>query len=410
VTRFGALLKDAEALDQFAAMSASALPLYREAQAATSVYELRAMLAATQPTSYLEPASKVDPQPIAGARAWLPATMPDDVGATWDWGAAAAERVTRLMLRAVSQAPATYNDLREALHTRVGRIQAARRALDARLRETAPGTGPISEAQAAAAIDAAYAALSLSEALAAQVRGAATDFATTWLAKPQRSGEVLRAALCVEVADGVGATPASPAAGPLFDFMRVGIGRTPNLLARAFAEAELAEAAEGAGVVNANDILYGTRLSHFAAFGRPEWRAWDWMWGRLHAVTYLGEILQMSPPDVDAVAAAVISAEGRTVEDVEAQIPEVLGLSATALLDELRDQQVLAPALDAIFELLSSAAATAPPVPRPVAGGGRWAADLFSRHPKPMAFGRKCARWGVASLGFYRKLWRQTRR
>ena len=26
-----------------------------------------------------------------------------------------------------------------------------------------------------------------------------------------------------------------------------------------------------------DDILYGTRLNHFAAFADPDWRDWDWM-------------------------------------------------------------------------------------------------------------------------------------
>ena len=37
--------------------------------------------------------------------------------------------------------------------------------------------------------------------------------------------------------------------------------------------------------------LYGTRMMHFAAFGLPEWRAWDWTAGRLDAQVHLARAL-----------------------------------------------------------------------------------------------------------------------
>jgi hypothetical protein len=133
----------------------------------------------------------------------------------------------------------------------------------------------------------------------------------------------------------------------------------------------------------ASNILYGSRLGHFAAFGREVWRAWDWMWGRLNAAVHLGALLELSAEDINAIADLILAAEGWTRDALIAEIPLVVAATAENLTDAMRQDGLMLPAADAMFGLLGSQIATAPTAP----AAARWVAVLCARETPPAVHG-----------------------
>ncbi|MDD7942942.1 DUF3376 domain-containing protein [Actinomycetospora lutea] len=56
--------------------------------------------------------------------------------------------------------------------------------------------------------------------------------------------------------------------------------------------------------------LYGTQMGHFGAFGDPEWRDWDWAWGRLDAAATLANALRATPQQIRDLQASIWVREG----------------------------------------------------------------------------------------------------
>jgi len=67
--------------------------------------------------------------------------------------------------------------------------------------------------------------------------------------------------------------------------------------------------------------LWGTQLGHFAAFGRPEWRDHDWLWGRLDGAAHLVRLL------ISEAAETVKDPEG-VVESIQRSILTTKGTNA----------------------------------------------------------------------------------
>jgi predicted acylesterase/phospholipase RssA len=400
VGRFQALIEPAAAANLTATVTGAdaLMPYYRQARAAAAVYEVIDLVnGAPDRDGFLNPVQQVDTAPVISApQAWLPVSMPAAIPQTWDWGLAAAERLLRLLLRTVRLDDLVLDGVRRALDNAVQRVVAVRQAVAAELPSSAPQKVPWqpTAVEAATLISDVYAALDVPSVLNDLVTSAVTAFCA---AVPGGADQltVLRAALCLEVLDGVSGLPADFRPSPIFDFLRFGISRIPPILATA------GSAASAAG------ILYGTRLHHFAAFVRPAWRKWDYMWGRLHAAIHLGELLELRPGQVEEIITAIIAAEGTTVDAVTAEIGKVLSLGSGELNTVLRSDDIARPAVDAVLALLNSDRRTSPPVPDAVASGGKWISALTARHPGSVGAGRRTVRILVSPLR--RFLWSKLR-
>ena len=162
-------------------------------------------------------------------------------------------------------------------------------------------------------LDNAYAALGAGTALASIVAGAAQAYADGRLGAPDRAPDVLAAALAVEVSNGAGSLP-DDSPRPVFDFARFGLGNPPPLLRDAY---DSAMTGPDGTPNDPNNILYGTRLNHFAAFADPDWRDWDWMWGRMNALARLARLLGLNDDEVNDLTKAILAAEGRQLPGVQ---------------------------------------------------------------------------------------------
>jgi predicted acylesterase/phospholipase RssA len=408
VKRFGGLIasigKDtfAEALE----LAAGALQLYRQSRAAAGVYEIRDAVA--RPGAYLDPVTDVDPEAVlAASRPWLPDEFPRALPPQWTWGLAAADRTVAVMLRTLAQDSGVADDVRAALSGLKQKIAAVRVAVINELSSGAlPTEGPEAVGAAAALADRIYAELDIPARLAALVNEAAATFAAATLGDEALGLQVLQAALCIEVINGAGGVPAETKQRPIFDFIRMGISEAPQVLETAVASA-LAGTGGGAALPPSN-ILYGTRLSHFAAFGRKEWRAWDWMWGRLHAAMHLGRLLELSPDEIDEIVKEIAVAEDTSIDEVNHRIAEVVKASSEELIATIEADGLLPAAADAVLALLGSTVVTSPPVPGPVRGIGGWAYALSARRPTGLSIGKKALRGLLAIPRWY--MWRRLTR
>jgi len=380
------------------AAASSLLPYYREARAAAATYETADLVnAAPGRGGFLDPAHRADVTPVTStAQLWLPDSMPAGMPATWEWGLAAAERILRLLLRAVRSKETVPDGTRAAIDEAVHKVVAVRKAVAKKLSDYQPPTAPWQPTAAAAAklINEVYDELEVPAALHDLVTSAADAFAS---AMPGVAAlTAVQAGLCLEVLDGASGLPADFRPSPVFEFLRFGISQMPDMLAPPNPPAD------------GKDILYGTRLSHFAAFVRPEWREWDWMWGRVHAAVHLGQLLGLSAGQVDEMVIAILAAEGWTAGEVRTQAEEVLKLTTADIYAQLRADDTVRLALDAVFALLNSGRRTSPKVPDAVASAGKWISALVAAHPGKVGPVRRLVRipaWPARVL-----VWLKTRK
>lgn len=212
-------------------------------------------------------------------------------------------------------------------------------------------------------------------ALALIVGGEAQVYADVQLGDPDRAPDVLAAALALEVSNGSGSLP-DESARPIFGFARIGLDKPPPLLQAAYNSALQGPDRKPN---DPNNILYGTRLNHFAAFADPDWRAWDWMWGRMDALAHLAVLLGLTEDEVNDLTNAILAAEDRQLSAVQAGIGTVINLTGTQLRDYLRSAGRFPPALDALFDFIRSQAATNPQLRKETENLGQIASDLFAR-------------------------------
>jgi predicted acylesterase/phospholipase RssA len=387
------------------------LGLYRESRAVAGVYEALDALAGAD--GYLNAQPGIEPEAVlAGPRRWLPDDLPrEELPAQWTWGLAAAGRAVTVMLRSLAQDDDAPDALRSHL-SRISRQIAAVRSAVMSAFAAAPPREDVPSAGLAAAvadlIDRTFDELGVPAVLAEQVNEAARAFAAAKLRDQSQAVKVLQAALCLEVINGAGGVPAQTKAAPIFDFIRLGPSKAPDSL-RAGIEAALAAASAAAGrPATMSDILYGTRLSHFAAFGRADWRAWDWMWGRIHAAVHLGTLLGLSETDINELTGHIITAEGRTIADVSDQISDVITATSARLIADLEADGLLPLTTDAVLSLLGSSRQTFPEVPRAMRTIGGWANALGAHHPTGLSPLRRAAR--IAAWPFRAYAWRKLAR
>jgi hypothetical protein len=233
---------------------------------------------------------------------WLPQTFDDSVQ-PWTWGISVAERSARLLLRSLrdrsQQEPACAAAIPN-LSAHLGRIVAMRDAFEAeigsRLRRLTGATGDLQELDdGALTIEAnnVFGDLQMRERLGELMR----DVFETYRQATEVPVETTREACCaIEVIGGALTGPQSFTRAPDFRFLRLG----PDV------DGSLAPGLKQLGGAK----LYGTAANHFGAFGRQEWRAWDWMWGRLDAVAHLCRLLMEGAEDAD------VEAEIRKLQDL----------------------------------------------------------------------------------------------
>jgi predicted acylesterase/phospholipase RssA len=385
-------------LDQGRRLASAGFPLYREARLGTGVYQV--LDATARPERFISSAGEVLPSDVRELpRQWLPDAFPTALPERWTWGLAAAKRTVAVLLRSLADDDEVPDGLRVELSRVKREVAAVDAAVGQRLAEADLGVlpGPDSVRAAAALADDTFAALAVPEVLGGLLRAAVAAYARDTLGDESQAFRVLEAALCVEVVNGAGGLPVETRSRPLFDFVRMGVSQTPRRFARAFAAAQ----ADAAGDA---DVLYGTRLGHFAAFGLAAWREWDWLWGRLHAVMHLGRLLDLEEDVVDELLGLVLAAEGTTPEEVEAGVAAVFAAREADLLDEMRAAGIFPPAADAVLALLGSSLETEPRMPDAVRRLGGLTASLAGRRPVPGRWVVRGARVLVAPLR--RRWWR----
>lgn len=396
VSRLKYLLDSAkpEHLAKAVTLATEGFQLYRQARAAAGCYQIGD--ATLPPEMFVTSPGEVVPTHVLGRTGWrwLPDRFPAELTSTWTWGLSAAQRLVAVLLRSLADDAEVSDQLRSTLSTLKLQVAAVNESVMHALRQaTLPDSDPLGAAQLA---DATFAGLRVPETLGRLVSEAVHGYAAHKLGEASRAIDVLLAALCIEVVNGAGGVPVETKARPLFDFRRMGVSDPPAVFADAVRDAQ---AALPGGGNRASDILYGTRLGHFAAFGRPEWRAWDWLWGRISAVVHLGRLLDLTPAEVDELVLAVVAAEGTSLEDLRSGIARVIGARQEDLLATMRADGILPSALDSVFALLNSTRETAPPLPHPVATAGRTASLLAARtHPPGGTLRQRIARGATAPI------------
>jgi hypothetical protein len=395
VTRFQRLLKDAGVLKESVEFASVGFVFYRENRAAAAIYEICDLVASRGTDSYLLPAEQVDPSTVRDRRPWLPDAFPSEVEEEWRWGLDAATRMISVFLRSLAHADEVDDDLRRSLTTVKLRVAAVREYVFDRIASgTLDADSSTLVADAAQLADDVFTAAEVPGKLGILIREAVDAYAEYGPDRHVEPVDVLHAALCVEVANGVGGAPVDIGTGPLFDFVRMGISSEPTLFTTARKQAQQRYAQEHNGQhAPASTILYGTRLNHFGAFGKREWRQWDWMWGRLHAVVHLATILGLRDTEVDQLAELIVRAEGYTPDQVARKLDDVVNTSGQQFMAELKAERIVAPALDAVFALFGSRRGTQPPLRAEL----RWPAALGARKAPPaMTAGQRVARFAAS--------------
>ena len=356
----------------------AAISLYQQSCAAAAIYQVRNVIVRSRPDGYIDPVSEVTGPGLDPAEhPWLPDAFPaaDAVlPTTWTWGVDAADRVVRTILRATSGGSG-LDQLREDLSKRLHQIAAIGQAVNEYLVSTTGEAASLSDQMVVGMLDDAYDTLQVAVALAPIVAGAAQAYADTQLGDPDRAPDIIAAALAVEVSNGAGSLP-DESARPIFRFLRVGLDNPPPLLQAAY---DSALKGPDGKPNDPNNILYGTRLNHFAAFADPDWRAWDWMWGRMNALAHLASLLGLTEAEVNDLTNAILVVEGRQLSAVQAGISTVMNLTGTQMRDYLRSAGRFPPALDALFGFIRSQAPTNPQLRKEIENLGQIASDLFAR-------------------------------
>jgi patatin-related protein len=364
----------------------AAISLYQQSCVAAAIYQVRDTIVRSRPDGYVDPVGEVpDPGLDPAGHPWLPDTFPAAgaaLPATWKWGVDAADRVVRTILRATRD-ESGLDQLRQDLSKRLHQIAAIGQAVDEYLVSTTQESASLSDQMVLGRLDAAYDTLQVGAALAPIVAGAAQAYAGVPLGDPDRAPDVLAAALAVEVSNGAGSLP-DDSARPIFRFVRMGLDKPPPPLQAAY---DSALKGPDGKPNDPNNILYGTRLNHFAAFADPDWRAWDWMWGRMNALAHLASMLGLTDDEVNDLTNAILAVEGRQLSAVQASISTVMNLTGTQMRDDLRSAGRFPPALDALFDFIRSQAPTNPQLRTEIEKLGQIASDLFARsgHTGPVS-------------------------
>jgi predicted acylesterase/phospholipase RssA len=349
----------------------------------------------------IDTARQVCVPPLSGIRPadgplWVPPlSFPAAVEAPeWRWGTAVADRCVRLLTQhlhtwstsqrqAAGAEEASTVEVGHALGelSRVrGAVTALRDFINKRVIE-APDEDPrtLLDALNGATAEAAGPAV-----LHALMRHAAHHYAQARTDLPVEALDIMRAMLAVEVM-----TQAVAGRLPLqrparFDLVRMG----PDVDSPGIQPPPLA--GEDQPRPFGDWKLYGTQLDHFGAFGRPEWRAHDHLWGRLDGAAHLVRVLSRdtdSPLRDENLAQAAIAAAQQAVLDeeqtdraaVQAQLVQVSNMDTKSTLDAFRDSSAGRQAAeDIVADALRMLEVRAPGTPSAVPATGGWVSAVLA--------------------------------
>ncbi|MDR7252625.1 hypothetical protein J2X46_001601 [Nocardioides sp. BE266] len=183
----------------------------------------------------------------------------------------------------------------------------------------------------------------------AELMWTAADAMAAWFAEsgePVTGQEVMRSSLCVEVLTmsfAWGHVDSSNV--PRFAYRQITPAVPPLVNLEGDGEAPYWERAH----------LYGSRWGHFGAFGADDWRASDWLWGRLDGGRQLVELL-VDPGDeredlLQRLGKAILDEEGETLDAVQGSASSVRNATATSLWKAFV-KELKSPTRDAIFAKL----------------------------------------------------------
>jgi predicted acylesterase/phospholipase RssA len=383
-------------------------PLYREARAATGVWDALLEASAARKASYLSP-----PASLRGAEILplLPAWVPSEIDAPldqWTWGLAGADRAVRIMLRSLRTlalvplpvATETFTTVDGALRKIEAVSEHFTHGLLAQLGPLLPaGADELPVTAVVPVINTLMDELHVPDVLGGLVQSAVDAYAA---ATSRTASQVWQALRLVEVMTVTTAGWEPYGRAPRFDFARLG----PDVPSPLFAGSAT------------GDKLYGTRLGHFGAFGKEDWRVWDWTWGRLDGAAHLVRILCNGALPPDEVQQEVLSLQNlilaceRPSEDpateqtaMQGQLDVALCAKNADLLRELRSDRDGRRSMSTLVETVLRFAWGDDQIPRPVRMVGRGANAALAQH-----LAGKLSRWGWAlRIGAVRRrgrLWR----
>lgn len=351
----------------------------------------------------------LDPDDAPG---WVPperlqtALNPDE----WRWGTAVADRSLRILLRHLNawstsrSRPVDVADTLRELSRVLGAVTAVRDFITDRILSTAEDDEASTLLRAVNdAIDAAS-----GPAVLAKLMRRATDVYAAARASVDQNvsaRNVLDAVLVTEVVSQAVAGRVAFSRPARFDAVRMGPDITSPVLA------------DPGGRQLGEWKLYGRQLGHFGAFGRPEWREHDFIWGRLdgaaHMVRVLARVAGSPLRDSGAADAAVASAQEAIMKEehtdatrVTAALREVARLDTRTTLDGIRrtpDGQKQAE--DVVTDLLRMLRIRATGTPGALSTAGDWASTLLAKKlPRGQPSGR-----GQRGVRMVAKLWPRPR-
>jgi predicted acylesterase/phospholipase RssA len=300
------------------------VPAYARARAAGGVWDALTSARKGRTTS-LEPAQALtedDITTILGEHPlWVcdPASVTalspklDGEGATWPWGIAAGERVAQLVVRSFRERPGLtrQQDLLDAIDDALQRIRAIRDQAAERLAGRSIGSDQPPEIGNRDRQTQLEGYVRDINSVLSELDVPATIGAALRRVAEQLPEHELATAMAVEVVSRVTAARMPLQRSAPFKFLRLG----PDIALPIF-EDRLRD-------LPAGGMLFGTQLSRLGAFGATEWRAWDWLIGRLHGVAHLGRLLGADDKWISQTQQAVLRAEGYDSDHLEAKIEQL---------------------------------------------------------------------------------------
>ncbi|MEV0289310.1 MULTISPECIES: DUF3376 domain-containing protein [unclassified Kribbella] len=209
----------------------------------------------------------------------------------WPWGLGPAERVTRLVLRWLRSnladafnaakvgdlsrprsVPELEDDISKASEV-LRNILAVREALTPAVK-AAQLTTRTPEVQVATALNRIFSDHRVPEALGQEIRRLEESIPD--------GADLVELALATEVVSRCTSSRTPDRRSAPFRFVRLG----PDVALPVLSAPDRKLATD-----LGDRILYGTQVGHFGAFGAADWRRWDWLMGRLHAVAHIGTLL-----------------------------------------------------------------------------------------------------------------------
>jgi predicted acylesterase/phospholipase RssA len=239
----------------------------------------------------------------ATAAAWAPAPGVDAAtvaaASTWPFGFSGARRMVRLLLSAVRMDIDGGRDL-VALARDLTEIDAEIRVLEEVVtkRVEARAGNDDSDAVLTGKINVVFAELGVPELLTARMHRAIERYTDQYVLPPGLDVDGLRRILAaIEIVTGAASGNPEEQDPPSFRFVRLG----PDVESKLFPDE-----------TRGGDKLYGTSLGHFGAFGKAEWRACDYTWGRLDAAAHLAKLIDLSAETTRTLEQEVLHTEGWT--------------------------------------------------------------------------------------------------